>query len=672
MANRYTEVLTTLASTNATSVYTVPDNKTAIVKTLSAYNSDGSSAYSLTVQLTDTSESTTVTWDVESIATNTRKGFLTNGEVLVLDELDIIKLTASSADKFHIVIGVLEIDQETTMSNFPLQNAAEQLAKQGRYGDTMMVHMNPIEVDALAKLSPTGQLTINPQTGQPEAFLPLIGSLIAPTLLGGTALGATLGTVGASALGTGLGTIAEGGSLKEGITAGLTGAITGGLLKGFMPGGATEIPGTEAVTDAAGKVTQAAVPAQSVPMPEINTLADLNAATTGTLGLPDAAIPTSGGFFNQLGRNLGLTQGASDAAIQAGEGISQSQAFQSQFLPAAASGLVGEMYVPMDMGGPAEEPDPFGEYEGPYMPTEQRAMIPGSGGDPLSSAFGGEQRLIGGNPFPIGDEFNDGGKVSNPFDSLPAMSGLALAGNMMQGGNFGLLPMAIDRFRGSDDKETKTEMENKRQMIGTVPVDMVAGMDAMQVPTDMLNKGGMPLQNPSKADLDNDGELSSYERTRGKAIEANMKNMGGLIKMANGRTPAQAQIEESAETLERRRIDDAIRKQFQETMSAPMVDPRLGRMADPISTPVQKSLNDVMTPQPFQAPSLAEIRSMQSGALDRMFVPTDPDNTIDRGMATFNRQYNPIVRGVEAVSPVLTKGALELYEAIDEYRKRDN
>ena len=110
------------------------------------------------------------------------------------------------------------------MSNFPLQNAAEQLAKQGRYGDTMMVHMNPIEVDALAKLSPTGQLTINPQTGQPEAFLPLIGSLIAPTLLGGTALGAALSPLAASAIGTGLGTVAEGGSLKEGITAGLTAA----------------------------------------------------------------------------------------------------------------------------------------------------------------------------------------------------------------------------------------------------------------------------------------------------------------------------------------------------------------------------------------------------------------------------------------------------------------
>lgn len=556
------------------------------------------------------------------------------------------------------------------MSNFPLKDAAEQLARQGRYGDTMMVHMNPIEVDALAKLSPTGQLTTNPQTGQPEAFLPLLGSLIAPTLLGGTALAGTLGTVGASALGTGLGTIAEGGSLKEGITAGLTGAITGGLLKGFMPGAPTEIPGTEAVTEALPSgvtgppVTTPAVPAQSVPMPEINTLADLNAATTGTLGLPDASIPTSGGFFNQVGRNLGFTPGASDAAIQAGEGISQSQAFQSQFLPAAASGLVGEMYVPMDMDIP-EEKDSFGDYEGPYMPTEQRSMIPGSGGDPLASAFGGEQMLIGGNPFPSGPEFEEGGKVDSPsaFSFLPSMSGLALAGKAMEGmGIQGIIPSLMDmNKKDKPENETKVDQENKRQMIGTLPLDMVQGMDAMQMPMEMLEKGGMPLQNPQKADLDNDGELSSYERTRGKAVEENMKNIGGLIKMANGRTPAQAQIEESAETLERRRIDDAIRKQVEETMSAPMIDPRLGRMADPISTPVQRSLNDVMTPQPFQAPSLADIRNMQSQALDARF---DPEG--------FNRQYNPVVRGIEAVSPVLTKGALELYEAIDEYRKRDN
>ena len=42
---------------------------------------------------------------------------------------------------------------------------------------------------------------------------------------------------------------------------------------------------------------------------------------------------------------------------------------------------------------------------------------------------------------------------------------------------------------------------------------------------------GGELQNPEKADLDNDGELSSYEKARGEAIEENMRDkkaIGGL------------------------------------------------------------------------------------------------------------------------------------------------
>ena len=35
------------------------------------------------------------------------------------------------------------------------------------------------------------------------------------------------------------------------------------------------------------------------------------------------------------------------------------------------------------------------------------------------------------------------------------------------------------------------------------------------------------LKNPKKADLDKDGKLSSYEKKRGKAIEANMKAKRG-------------------------------------------------------------------------------------------------------------------------------------------------
>jgi hypothetical protein len=46
-----------------------------------------------------------------------------------------------------------------------------------------------------------------------------------------------------------------------------------------------------------------------------------------------------------------------------------------------------------------------------------------------------------------------------------------------------------------------------------------------------MSSGG--LNNPEKADLDNDGQLSSYERKRGEAIEKSIaeqgKNMGGLV-----------------------------------------------------------------------------------------------------------------------------------------------
>tara|TARA_B100000424_G_scaffold255955_1_gene235438 strand:- start:1351 stop:2736 length:1386 start_codon:yes stop_codon:yes gene_type:complete len=65
------------------------------------------------------------------------------------------------------------------MKKRPMQKQAERLAAQGRYGDSMLVHMNPAEVDILRKTSPIGDLTINPQTGQPEAFIQFIAPIMA-------------------------------------------------------------------------------------------------------------------------------------------------------------------------------------------------------------------------------------------------------------------------------------------------------------------------------------------------------------------------------------------------------------------------------------------------------------------------------------------------------------
>lgn len=111
------------------------------------------------------------------------------------------------------------------MNNYaPLQGVAQDLAQHGRYGDSMLVHMNPIEVQGIAALSPTGQLTTNPVTGQQEAFLPFLAPLL------GSALG--LGTMGTSLLGAGLTTLATG-DLKKGIMSGLMGFGIGKAFEGL-------------------------------------------------------------------------------------------------------------------------------------------------------------------------------------------------------------------------------------------------------------------------------------------------------------------------------------------------------------------------------------------------------------------------------------------------------
>jgi len=118
----------------------------------------------------------------------------------------------------------------------PLQNMANNMATYGRYGDSMLVHMNPAEVQGIAALSPTGSLTTNPVTGQPEAFLPflapLLGSMFGSTILGG--LGSALGT---GALGSALTSVAGNAALSGAIGSGLaTTAVTGDIKKGLLSG----------------------------------------------------------------------------------------------------------------------------------------------------------------------------------------------------------------------------------------------------------------------------------------------------------------------------------------------------------------------------------------------------------------------------------------------------
>lgn len=116
-----------------------------------------------------------------------------------------------------------------------LQLAANHLASKGRGPDTMLVHMTPGEVKGLQAIAMAhgGSLTINPQTGLPEAgFLSRLLPMIAGAALTATGVGAPMAALLVGG-GTGLAT----GDMKKGLMAGL-GAFGGAGLAGGLTGAA--------------------------------------------------------------------------------------------------------------------------------------------------------------------------------------------------------------------------------------------------------------------------------------------------------------------------------------------------------------------------------------------------------------------------------------------------
>jgi hypothetical protein len=140
-----------------------------------------------------------------------------------------------------------------------LNPMARGMAEAGRYGDTMLAHISPVEAQILRRYGGSG--TINPVTGMPEFFLKKmfkkLGKAVkkfANTTIGkiviGTALFMVAGPAAASMLGasaggaaaagisgfvSGAGTsLLAGGNLKDSLKAGAIGGITAGVSKGVM------------------------------------------------------------------------------------------------------------------------------------------------------------------------------------------------------------------------------------------------------------------------------------------------------------------------------------------------------------------------------------------------------------------------------------------------------
>jgi hypothetical protein len=185
--------------------------------------------------------------------------------------------------------------------NYP-QQSAQGLASLGRGNDSMLVHMTPNEVQGLQGLAMAhgGSLSINPQTGLPEAgildfVLPVAGSFFGldPFIVAGIMGGKTLiegGDIGSAALSA---------------FGGYTGGKLGKSLKSFVD------------------------PIQSLPTSAVNAAAN-TANTAGSFVGPTGEMGSkllsqSGGA--QIGSNFG------SVANEFGTNIPVEDAFKSSFKP---------------------------------------------------------------------------------------------------------------------------------------------------------------------------------------------------------------------------------------------------------------------------------------------------------------------------------------------------
>ena len=106
MANSFVNKKVDLTSTSATTLYTVPSASTAVIKSI-LVSEDSGNADTITVTVTDTSSNVFNLFKTKSISANGTTELLTGP--LVVEESEIIKVTAATANRLHVVLSALQI-----------------------------------------------------------------------------------------------------------------------------------------------------------------------------------------------------------------------------------------------------------------------------------------------------------------------------------------------------------------------------------------------------------------------------------------------------------------------------------------------------------------------------------------------------------------------------------
>jgi len=109
MANIYKNSKLDLTTTDATVLYSTPSNSRAIVKSILVCD-DSNNGSTITLTLTDASSNIFVLFDVKTVAGHATEQLLS--EPLILQESEILNVTAADANRLHVVASILEINRE--------------------------------------------------------------------------------------------------------------------------------------------------------------------------------------------------------------------------------------------------------------------------------------------------------------------------------------------------------------------------------------------------------------------------------------------------------------------------------------------------------------------------------------------------------------------------------
>ena len=106
MANAFVNKKVDLTSTSATTLYTVPTATTAVIKSI-LVSEDSNNAATITMTLTDTDDAVFNLFVTKAISAKGTSELLS--QPLVAKESEVIKVTAATANRLHVVLSALEI-----------------------------------------------------------------------------------------------------------------------------------------------------------------------------------------------------------------------------------------------------------------------------------------------------------------------------------------------------------------------------------------------------------------------------------------------------------------------------------------------------------------------------------------------------------------------------------